>query len=99
MRKEYREKSKNKIGQLYNSVVHQILALYAVLILSYQRGNRGVRNCWTQNGYSEHGIAVKLENASELGFFFKKTVENQELHEQSVEITRTQILVHLYCKH
>lgn len=81
MEKEYRGK-KNKIGQLCNSVVHQILALYAVLILSDQRGNRGVRNCWTQNGYSEHGMAVKLGNMRELEFFFKKTVENQELHEQ-----------------
>lgn len=55
--KEYREKTKNKIELVYNPMVHQILALYAVLILSPQKGDRELRNCWTQKGYSEHGLA------------------------------------------
>lgn len=51
MGKEYREKTKNKIELLYNPMVHQILALYAVLIPSPQKGDRELRNCWTQKGY------------------------------------------------
>lgn len=40
MGKEYREKTKNKIELLYNPMVHQILALYAV----FSHPKKGIEN-------------------------------------------------------
>lgn len=40
MGKEYREKTKNKIELVYNPMVHQILALYAV----FSHPKKGIEN-------------------------------------------------------